>query len=99
LRDVLSLQDEIVTAITREVGLQLTPHEKTRLSAARTVDPEAYEAYLKGSYHWKKLKPADIDAAESYFTLALDKDPSYAPAHEGLAWVWAARADENLTFR
>ena len=56
-----------------------------------TVDPEAHDAYLKGSYHWKKLTPADLDTAQRYFELALSRDPSYAPAYEGLAIVWSAR--------
>ena len=91
LQDVLSLQDEIVSAITSEIGLQLTAHETTRLSSARRVDPEVYEAYLRGSYHWQKMTPSDVDTAEKYFELAAAKDPSYAPIHEGMAWVWAVR--------
>jgi len=91
LRDVLSLQDEIIGAITREIGIQLTAQEQTRLTTARPVNPDAYEAYLKGSYQWKKLTPAGVDAAQSYFESALAKDASYAQAHEGLAWVWAVR--------
>ena len=50
LRDVLSLQNEIVSAITREVNVRLTPQEETRLASARPVNPEAYDACLKGRF-------------------------------------------------
>lgn len=88
LRDVLSLQSEIVSAITREVRVQLTPQEEIRLAKARQVDPEAYDAYLQGQFQWYKLSRQGLDAALEYFQLALEKDPEYAPAHAGIAKVW-----------
>jgi tetratricopeptide (TPR) repeat protein len=67
------------------------------LAGARPVNPEAHDAYLKGSYHWDKLTPEDLDTAERYFELALEKDPSYAPAYAGLAGVWAGRRQLGYT--
>jgi TolB-like protein/Tfp pilus assembly protein PilF/predicted Ser/Thr protein kinase len=90
LENVLVLQGEVARAIAGEVHGALTPEKG--LAAARPVNPEAYDAYLKGSYHWQKLTPEDIGTAQRYFELALQKDPSYAPAYEGLTWVWGARA-------
>ena len=95
LRDVLALQNEIVTAITREINLQLTPQEQARLASARPVNPEAYEAYLKGRFYWYKLTPEDLDTAMKYFQLALQKDPEYALAHLGIAYSWAGRGAVN----
>jgi eukaryotic-like serine/threonine-protein kinase len=96
LKDVLALQSDVARAVAGEVRAKLTPQEQTRLASSRPVNPEAHDAYLKGSYHWKKLTRAEIDTAERYFDLALAKDPSYAPAHQGLAWVWAARQQMGL---
>jgi TolB-like protein/Tfp pilus assembly protein PilF/predicted Ser/Thr protein kinase len=90
--DVLVMYGEMVRAIAHETRVNLTSEETTRLTSARQVNPEAYDAYLKGSYHWKKLTPADLDAAQRYFELALEKDPSYAPAYSGISFVWMARA-------
>jgi len=90
--DVLVLYGEMARAIARETRVDLTADETKRLSNARQVNPEAYDAYLKGSYHWKKLTPADLDAAQRYFELALEKDSSYAPAYSGISFVWMARA-------
>jgi TolB-like protein len=96
LRDVLSLQNEIVSAITREVKVQLTPQEETRLTSTRQVNPEAYEACLKGQFHWYKLTRTDLESALKYYELALEKDPKYAPAHAGIALVWIGRQQQGF---
>ncbi len=96
LRDVLSLENDIVAAITREIKLQLTPQQKARLATARPVNPEAYEACLKGRFHWYKLSREELDTAERYFKLALEKEPDCALAHEGMAIVWMSRTDAGF---
>jgi TolB-like protein len=90
LSGILALQSDVAQKVAAALALKLLPAEQARLANARTVNPEAYEAYLRGSYHWRRLTKADIDTAKRYFELALEKEPSYAPAYEGLAWVWAA---------
>jgi TolB-like protein/Tfp pilus assembly protein PilF len=88
---ILTVQNELVRSVAGALALKLLPAERARLASARAVNPEAYEAYLKGVPLWQTLKPANLDAAQHYFELALEKDPSYAPAYAGLAWVWQAR--------
>ncbi|MDB4306283.1 protein kinase, partial [bacterium] len=97
LTDILALQSDVARAVADEIELALTPEEENRLAAAPAVNPEAHDAYLKGSYHWKKMTPEGLDTAERYFELALEKDPSYAPAYEGLAIVWGAREQMGIT--
>jgi len=53
--------------VAEALALTLLPAEKNRLTSARTVNPDSYEAYLKGSALWRTLKPADLDAAQRYF--------------------------------
>jgi TolB-like protein/Tfp pilus assembly protein PilF len=91
LHGVLALQSEIASAIAEKVRAVVTPTERARLTSARPVNPEAYEAYLKGMQHWYKVTPQDIDTALEYFEMALKKDPNYAPAHSGVALVWIGR--------
>ncbi len=99
LRDVLALENDVVAAITRAISLKLTPRENARLTNPRPVNPEAFEACLKGRFHWYKLSPADLATAERYYSLALEKDPEYAPAHEGMAMVLMSRTDTGLVAR
>jgi serine/threonine-protein kinase len=96
LTDILALQSDVARAVADEIELALTPEEEARLAAERTVNPEAHDAYLKGTYHWQKVTPADLDTAERYFELALEKDPSYAPAFQGLSVVWVFRQQIGL---
>ena len=50
-RDVFAMQDEIASSIAHAVNAQLTPDEQRRLSSAKTIDPKALEALLKGIYN------------------------------------------------
>jgi adenylate cyclase len=74
------------------MALSLLPDEQARLAGAQSVNPEAYDAYLKGLQHWYRLGPPDLDVAQQYFEFALQKDPAYAVAHAGIAALWVARA-------
>src|SRR5207247_3930064 len=72
-------------AIAGGLRAQLTPRDQTRLSLIRTVDPEAYEAYLKGRYYWNKRSEESLKKAVEHFEVALHDDPTYAPAYAALA--------------
>ena len=93
VRNVLTLYRDLTRAVADEIQLALTPEAEARLGArARQVNPEAYEAYLKGRFHWYKLTPEDLETAMQYFRLALQKDPEYGLAQVGIAQYWAGRA-------
>ena len=85
LSDILALQADVAQAIAREVEVKLTPQEKAYLARAHPVDPEAYEAYLRGRYHWNKRSREGHGKAIQYFQQAVVKDPAYANAYAGLA--------------
>jgi serine/threonine protein kinase/tetratricopeptide (TPR) repeat protein len=97
IKDIFALQGEVARTIAGAVNVALTPQEQARLAEARPVNPEAYEAYLKGMYNWMKLTPQGIDASRGYFERALEKDPSCAPAYQGLAWFWLVRQQIGIT--
>jgi eukaryotic-like serine/threonine-protein kinase len=88
---ILALQSDVAQKVAAALALKLLPAEQARLVNTRAVNPEAYEAYLKGSQYWIKMTPGDVDTAERYFEAALQKDPNYAAPYTGLAWVWACR--------
>ncbi|MDH5226817.1 MAG: hypothetical protein OEW50_05335 [Gammaproteobacteria bacterium] len=97
LTDVFKLQDEIARAVVAALQVKLLPAERDRLAAAPTVDAEAYDAYLKGLYHWYKLTREDLDAAERYFNLSLSKEPGYARAYAGIGLLWMGRNQMGYT--
>jgi eukaryotic-like serine/threonine-protein kinase len=91
-RDVLALQDELASAIANEIHVQLTPAEASQLKSAPKVDPEAYDAYLKGRYFFNRPSDENLSKAIAQFELAVKLNPNFAPAYSGLsdAYLWAA---------
>ena len=94
---VLALQNEVSQKVAGALALKLLPAEQARLANARAVNPEAYEAYLKGSQYVTKLTKSDLATAYDYFDLALKKDPDYALAYAGISWVWLCRNQMTIT--
>jgi len=83
--DMLSLQQQIAGDIADKLHSKLTGAEKQQVTKQGTLNPEAYQLYVKGRYYWNKRAGADIKTAISYFNQAIDKDPGYALAYSGLA--------------
>jgi tetratricopeptide (TPR) repeat protein len=94
---ILDLQSEVAESVAQALSIKLLPSEKATLAKARPVDPEAHEAYLRGTNKLLNATPEDIDAAEKYFDQALEKDPAYALAYSGRACVWLFRNQAGLT--
>ena len=88
---ILLLQSEVAKNVAKALSIKLLPSEKDQLAKVRPVDPEAHEAYLRGMFHCMKVTPGDLDTAEKHFDLALEKDPLFAPAYVGRAFVWIVR--------
>jgi len=85
LKDVFALQSEVAAAIARKVRVAVTPREQARLIEKRTVDPEAYELYLKGRHIMMRGGLEDAQKAIEYFQSGLAKDPDNALLYTGLA--------------
>ena len=85
LRDILALQAEVAAAIAKEIRVKVTPHEQMQLAHAPVVDPEAYDAYLRGRFYWDKRTPDAMRMAIELFEQAIARDPSFSAAHAGRA--------------
>lgn len=85
VRDIFSLQSEVVQAIAAGIRVKVTPRERARLARTHRVVPEAHEAYLKGRYYWNKRTPDGLKNSLEFFQLAIEKDSGYALAYSGLA--------------
>jgi TolB-like protein/DNA-binding winged helix-turn-helix (wHTH) protein/Tfp pilus assembly protein PilF len=93
LRDTLTLQRRVASAIADQIRINLTPQEQAALKNTRSVNPEAYESYLKGRYFWNKRTADGLKVALAYFNQAIEEDPKYAQAYSGLADTYALLGD------
>jgi TolB-like protein/DNA-binding winged helix-turn-helix (wHTH) protein/Tfp pilus assembly protein PilF len=93
LGDVVLLQNEVARAIANAIQVQLTPQEQARLARTQSVDPQAYEFYLKGRYFWDKRTEASVQKSIDSFQQAIQKDPNYALAYAGMAEAYVTRGD------
>jgi serine/threonine-protein kinase len=96
VRGVLGVYREVSQRIASEIGIVLSARAEGRLAERPTVDPLAYEAVLKGQFHYRRYTPEDFATALRYFERALAIDSNYAPAHIGISQVWGARAVDQM---
>ena len=91
-KDVLSVQHEIAASIAAALGVQFarTGTVAYAQSAKPSVDPEAYQAYLKGRYLWNKNAPEPVKTAIRYFEQAIRTSPRFALPYTGLAHAYTA---------
>jgi tetratricopeptide (TPR) repeat protein len=92
LHDILSLQDNVASAIAQEIQAAVTPQEQALLTSAHPVNPEAYEDYMQGRYFWNKRDDGALERAIEYFQKATSIDSNYAPAYAGLAQTYVLLA-------
>jgi serine/threonine protein kinase/tetratricopeptide (TPR) repeat protein len=85
LADIISIQQEIATAVSGNLRVRLTSEDKTRLAKSSAINPEAYQLYMKGRYHANQATAAGLKKGIEYFQQAIDQDPNYALAYAGLA--------------
>jgi len=97
LASIMALQSDVASRVASSLTLTLLPAERMRLANVRTVNPEAYEAYLHGLHHFYELTPGGFDTAQKYYELALEKDPNFALAYAGIALVWGGRNQTGIT--
>lgn len=81
LKDILRLESEIAGEIAQQIGYATQLGSR----AARNPAPRAFENYLKGRYRWNQRTEAGLRAAIRHFQVAIEADPTFAPAYAGLA--------------
>ena len=91
--DILTLQDEVASAIATAVAEQVTGRESGQRGSPglpssasdHTVDPQVRLDYLTGQYLFNRRDEADMLKAVDAFHAAIARAPRYAPAYAGLA--------------
>jgi TolB-like protein/Flp pilus assembly protein TadD len=88
--DILALQSEVTLAIAQKIDAALTPEEERQIGSTEAVNPEAYEAYLKGIFFMDKQTEKSFEIAADYFEQAIEIEPDYAEAYARLSLAYWA---------
>ncbi len=95
--DAFQLQDDIAGAIASEMRLALGGEALASARAGRTVNPEAYDLYLRGRYASHAGTEAGLRLALDYYQRALAIDPRFAKAQAGVGFIWLFLADAYVS--
>jgi len=96
LGDVLGVQNTLALEIARQVRTQLTSSDEQRLGRNTPVNPDAYDAYLRGRYAQTSQSPEGLKAGLPAFQQAIALDPTFAPAYAGLADTYSLLANYGV---
>jgi len=86
---LLGFQDTVAEQVVSALRVELSPSERTRISARQTAVPEAYDAYLRGRALLVNYTEANMKDAIAQFERAIALDDRYALARAGLATACA----------
>ena len=85
LTDIFAIQDEITQTIVEQLKIRLLPKEKKAITAAPTINVEAYTFFLKGRQYFYNSTKAFFLLAREMFVKAVEIDPLYARAYAAIA--------------
>jgi serine/threonine-protein kinase len=94
--DIIAVQDEIAQRIVEGLRLELSTAEQDGIARPSTQNPAAYEQYLRGRdlfarFIFRTIAPEDCDAAIEHFERAIELDPKFALALDGLGAAYVNR--------
>jgi serine/threonine protein kinase len=94
--DIIAVQDEIAQKIVEGLRLELSPAEQDGIAKPATQNAAAYEQYLRGRdlfarFIFRTTAQEDCDAAIEHFQRAIELDPNFALAYDGLGASYVNR--------
>ena len=96
LSRIFFIQSEVAQSVARELKAVLSPQEIQLIENIPTTDLIAYDNFLKGKFSAHKYNTEDLSLAMQYFEKAKERDPDFALAYAGIAYVWIFRQQGNI---
>ncbi|HET6647442.1 MAG TPA: protein kinase [Pyrinomonadaceae bacterium] len=99
--DIIAVQDTIAQRIVEGLRLELSHAEQAGIAKPSTQNAAAYEQYLRGRdlfarFIFRTVAPEDCNAAIEHFQRAVELDPNFALAHDGLGASYVNRVFKGL---
>jgi eukaryotic-like serine/threonine-protein kinase len=94
--DIIAVQDEIAQRIVEGLRLELSPAEQDKIAKPATQNAAAYDQYLRGRdlfarFIFRTIAQEDCDGAIEHFQRAIELDPNFALALDGLGASYVNR--------
>jgi TolB-like protein/Tfp pilus assembly protein PilF len=89
MTDVFTVQDEIAAAVVEQLKVTLLGSAPK----ARATDPQAYGLFLQAREVGRQYSATSYERAIALYKQALAIDPTYAPAWDGLAFIYFGQMD------
>ena len=96
VEDIFNIQTKIAEIIADELKAVITPEEKQLIEKLPTSNNEAYEAYIKGRFYLQNINQNNLDISQKHFELAIERDPAYAYAYAGIAYIWLIKTTDGI---
>jgi TolB-like protein/tetratricopeptide (TPR) repeat protein/predicted Ser/Thr protein kinase len=85
LNEILTVRDTIAQDVTQVAWIEGSPHDQVLQAAPRVVNPDAYDAYLRGRFFVRVRTEENLQKSKEYFEKAIRYDSGYSPAWSALA--------------
>ncbi len=89
---LLQIQNDIAKNIALALKAKLTSQELSIIDKRASYDPEAYDNFLKGWYHFSQFSLEGIQKSTVYFTRAIALNSTLALAHYGMSCAYSMKA-------
>jgi serine/threonine protein kinase/Flp pilus assembly protein TadD len=90
LADVFDIQEQVSKQIVDMLMVKLTPSEKIVLTKRSTINPEAFDLYLRARDSLYRRTTKSMLQAIQLFEKAIELDPRYADAYAGIGESYSA---------
>ena len=93
--DLLNVEGKITRAVITELLPKLDTRTLITLQTHSSINPAAHDFYLVGLEYLNRRTTPDIEHAILYFRRAIQADPTYASAWNGVATAYTVLPDYN----
>jgi DNA-binding winged helix-turn-helix (wHTH) protein/TolB-like protein/Tfp pilus assembly protein PilF len=88
-RDVMAVQEEIISHLLQTLPVQVSEAERQRLARRYTQNLAAYDYFLRGKAAFLARQSEENTIAREMYRKAIELDPAFARAYAGLALTHA----------
>ncbi len=89
MADVFDIQEQVSKQIVEALMLKMSPSDKVVLKKRTTLNPEAFDCYLRGRNFLTNRSRKSMQLAIQLFQKAIEIDPRYGDAYAGLGEAYA----------